>query len=970
MTRRDPYWDNIKGLLIFLVVFGHCLWEVDGRFVGVHAVLSLIYAFHMPAFAFLSGRFGSRPNAGSRGSILWLFMAFCVVNLTMSLFWGIEPVLEPKAHAWYLLALCAWRALTKHVHDRKGVLAVAITATFAIGFFPSVGNTLALTRILAFWPFYAAGYSLSGEPSVAIKDMPPDRRLRVSATTLPCAVALFAAAYGCARPDSNALLFWGYGRLSDLIWRVAAYAIAICMILFLLAATPRRNMGALTMIGRNSLGIYALHRPITYLFPEVCGGSFEACVLRGVLFSAVVCVACGNAFVAGCVRRLFDSAAAVILGDAQVKIRGKLVRDVVAVAIATGFCLNAILPYVSIPVSGEGHLTDPLPERRLLSDGQAEAFEDAVRITFAGDLILLEDQVRLGWDGSRFDFSDVFEYAKPYVESADLAIGVFEGPTAGEHAGYSSGNFDDGKAISLNFPDEFAKAVQDAGFDLVTTANNHILDKGIDGAMRTLDVLDGIGLDYVGSYRSPDDRESVKIVETGGIRIAVLAYTYGVNGMALADVMHGPDGYVTKFATGTDGPLFDELLRQVESDFQRAKAADPDLIMVLPHLGTQFETEPDIYQETWFGIFRSLGADIILGDHAHTVQPVRLTEQDGRTVFEAYCPGNFVNSYGEHGGHATALVDVYVDRTSKTVIGGAVVPCYVQAQAGGNYRSLPIHSIMTDAGLYQSLGRTDVEAAMAAYSSIMWDMLGVQADASACGERAFLDEDGYLRKLSAPVDITADREGNPFWQAVHGADTICFVGDSITEGSKNGGYSWYEPMERALDRTILSFARGGATSKYLLDHADEIPQADAYVIAVGANDVRYRDATFCAMDPDGFAANLSGLRDILSCASPGAAFVFIAPWPSGDGDANAMLPFDEKRSLTEAYSSALQAMCDGTGDAFIDPGGSITTALSLEVWSDYMLDAIHPNAGRGVRVYCEAVLDFPGFSDVFLQEKT
>lgn len=73
---------------------------------------------------------------------------------------------------------------------------------------------------------------------------------------------------------------------------------------------------------------------------------------------------------------------------------------------------------------------------------------------------------------------------------------------AGEAAGYSAGNFDDGKDLYLNFPDSFADAVKNAGFDLVATANNHLLDKDVDGAMRTLDILNKKGLEQKNSALS------------------------------------------------------------------------------------------------------------------------------------------------------------------------------------------------------------------------------------------------------------------------------------------------------------------------------------------------------------------------------------------------------------------------------------------------------------------------------------
>lgn len=111
----------------------------------------------------------------------------------------------------------------------------------------------------------------------------------------------------------------------------------------------------------------------------------------------------------------------------------------------------------------------PKGSRPAISDGQEDiihqvmqaeheaALEDAITIAFVGDLILLQDQVRRALDSSgEYDFGPMFEYAEPYLAGADLAIGIFEGPAAGEDAGYSTSNFDDGLPLSLNYPDSFA----------------------------------------------------------------------------------------------------------------------------------------------------------------------------------------------------------------------------------------------------------------------------------------------------------------------------------------------------------------------------------------------------------------------------------------------------------------------------------------------------------------------------------
>ncbi len=102
---------------------------------------------------------------------------------------------------------------------------------------------------------------------------------------------------------------------------------------------------------------------------------------------------------------------------------------------------------------------------KVMTDEQAAAVKGAVSLAFVGDLILLQDQIRqadLDSSGA-YDFSPMFQYASKYLTEADLAIGVFEGPAAGEEALYSTSNYNDGLPLSLNYPDSFAKAVKNAG---------------------------------------------------------------------------------------------------------------------------------------------------------------------------------------------------------------------------------------------------------------------------------------------------------------------------------------------------------------------------------------------------------------------------------------------------------------------------------------------------------------------------
>ena len=300
----------------------------------------------------------------------------------------------------------------------------------------------------------------------------------------------------------------------------------------------------------------------------------------------------------------------------------------------------------------------------VMTDDERRNFRDAFRILFCGDLIMLEDQVKLG----KGSYDDMFEFTRKYIQSADIAIGVFEGPMAGEEAGYSRSNYGDGKALALNYPDSFGEAVKRAGFDLVTTANNHLLDKGRDGALRTLDALDRIGLPHTGSYRSQDDKDShsVMLIEKGGLKFAVLSYTYGSNGYTEDELLHSEDvSFLTSVIVDPSSRNFEAVKESVRKDFDRAKSLNPDFIVVLPHMGEQFLMKPDEYQLAWGKIFRDLGADIILADHPHAVQPAEISTINGRKVFTAWCPGNYTNIYREYNGDANILAEVYIDRDKR-----------------------------------------------------------------------------------------------------------------------------------------------------------------------------------------------------------------------------------------------------------------------------------------------------------------
>ena len=149
----------------------------------------------------------------------------------------------------------------------------------------------------------------------------------------------------------------------------------------------------------------------------------------------------------------------------------------------------------------------------------------SVKIIFAGDLMghMPQHNAAKQADGS-YNYEPCFRYMKNYVQSADLAILNLEVPLAGKpYSGYPQ----------FSAPEALAEAARDAGFDIMTTANNHCMDRGRHGLEQTLKALDSLGIPHLGTYRNQKQRnaEHPMIVERNGLRLALLTYTYGTNGI-------------------------------------------------------------------------------------------------------------------------------------------------------------------------------------------------------------------------------------------------------------------------------------------------------------------------------------------------------------------------------------------------------------------------------------------------------
>jgi poly-gamma-glutamate synthesis protein (capsule biosynthesis protein) len=206
-------------------------------------------------------------------------------------------------------------------------------------------------------------------------------------------------------------------------------------------------------------------------------------------------------------------------------------------------------------------------------------------------------------DGS-YDFSAVLAPVAPLIDAADLAICHLETPVApagGPYRGYPS----------FAVQPEIAEALAGAGYDLCSTASNHSLDDGLEGLVRTLDVLDEAGIEATGTHRSQAESARPRLVDVGGVRVGHVAATFGLNGVPV------PAGAAWSIDV-VEVPDVEPLLRAAA----RARAAGADVVVASLHCCLEYDNDATPAQEEAVrALLASPDVDLVLGHHAHVVQP-------------------------------------------------------------------------------------------------------------------------------------------------------------------------------------------------------------------------------------------------------------------------------------------------------------------------------------------------------------
>ena len=313
-----------------------------------------------------------------------------------------------------------------------------------------------------------------------------------------------------------------------------------------------------------------------------------------------------------------------------------------------------------------------------------------VRIMANGDL-LYHDGLYMSAqkaDGS-YDFSENFTYVKDWLHQGDLVLGDFEGTIRSDYplAGYPL----------FNAPEAVVPAIKDAGYQVVDLAHNHILDSGLEGVFTTAKAFEDHGISPVGVYTHKNrDKAPILIKEVKGIKIAILAYSYGFNGLESSLSQKEIDHHLS---------TFDE--EKMKAEIEQAEK-EADITVVMPQTGIEYQLEPNEEQVELYHKMVDWGADIIFGGHPHVVQPSEILEKDGQKKLIIYSMGNFISNQRIEtmAGVDTAewtergvLMDVTIEKTDKgTIIKTAQAhPSWVSRVEKGTYspEGYPLYTYQT-----------------------------------------------------------------------------------------------------------------------------------------------------------------------------------------------------------------------------------------------------------------------------------
>lgn len=293
---------------------------------------------------------------------------------------------------------------------------------------------------------------------------------------------------------------------------------------------------------------------------------------------------------------------------------------------------------------------DNIPDKKE-SNSTLEKKNSTIHMSVIGDIMSHSTNFKNAYNSSTkdYDFSNTFTNISSYIKDADIAVGNLETTFAGKSRGYSG-------YPTFNTPEALGKNIKDLGIDVLSTANNHCMDKGYSGLESTLNFLDEFGISHTGTSRSKEEQNTILVKDVNGIKIAFLSFTYGTNGITIPSDK--------SFSVN----LIDKDL--IKNQIELAKKQDVDLICVNMHWGIEYKLKQNKTQEELADFLFDNGVDLILGSHPHVLQPmekrtIKLENGSTKDGFVIYSLGNFMSGQIYANTKSSVILDIQITKSAE-----------------------------------------------------------------------------------------------------------------------------------------------------------------------------------------------------------------------------------------------------------------------------------------------------------------
>ncbi|MEG1556343.1 MAG: CapA family protein [Bacteroidales bacterium] len=307
-----------------------------------------------------------------------------------------------------------------------------------------------------------------------------------------------------------------------------------------------------------------------------------------------------------------------------------------------------------------------------------------ITLIWAGDVMGHSPQFEAAYNDEigRYEYDICFANVKNDIEHADFAIANLEVPLAGKpYSGYPN----------FSSPDELLDGLQNAGFDIILTANNHVVDRGKQGLERTLHQLKSRSLYFAGSYLNQKQRDTLYpvMIRKHGIKIALLNYTYGTNGIVVTE----PN--VVNYIDSA----------QIEQDIRKADSLGADFKIMTVHWGTEYQLHSNKKQQGLAQYFADLGVDAIIGGHPHVVQEYSVIyNKAGKPIPVYYSIGNYISNQRKPHTDGGIMVELTLNTRNKSIQNNRYIPVYVYKGILHNqyqYHLIPTYNFVENPLAYQ-----------------------------------------------------------------------------------------------------------------------------------------------------------------------------------------------------------------------------------------------------------------------------